>query len=129
MWLLIKDFGYGIFYNFERITKVVLFRCSMCGQCIVRTTGFICPMRCPKQMRNGPCGGPSGGMCEVYRDRKCIWVSIYKRNRFFRCLHKIRNTMTPLDWELWNTPAWLNLLTKKIHLSGRSLRVKKQFED
>lgn len=129
MLILLRNIGYGICYNAERIAKVVLFRCSMCGQCILRSTGFICPMRCPKQMRNGPCGGPTGGMCEVHRDRKCIWVRIYKRNRFFGQLPKIERRMTPLDWELWESAAWLNVVTKKITLSGESRRTKEEFQD
>jgi hypothetical protein len=125
----LRDVGYEICYRAEQIAKVVVFRCSMCGQCILRSTGFICPMRCPKQMRNGPCGGPSNGMCEVYRDRKCIWVRIYKRDRLFGQLHKIERRIMPLDWELWKTAAWLNVLSKKITLSGESRRIKEQFPD
>lgn len=86
-------------------------------------------MRCPKQMRNGPCGGPTGGMCEVHRDRKCIWFRIYRRNQFFGQIHKIERRIMPLDWELWETAAWLNVLTKKISLSGESKRIKREFDD
>ena len=44
-----------------------LFGCRMCGQCALPTTGYACPMTCPKQLRNGPCGGVSpDGSCEVY---------------------------------------------------------------
>lgn len=33
---------------------------------------------CPKFMAHGPCGGVrKGGMCEVYPDMKCPWVSLY----------------------------------------------------
>ena len=32
-------------------------RCRMCGQCALPVTGYACPMTCPKQLRNGPCGG------------------------------------------------------------------------
>jgi len=80
-------------------------------------------------MRNGPCGGPTGGMCEVHRDRKCIWVRIYKRNRFFGQLPKIERRMTPLDLELWDSAAWLNVVAKKITLSGESRRIKEEFQD
>src|SRR5438046_1209477 len=48
----------------EETTKGALFDCHMCGQCILQQTALICPMRCPKGMRNGPCGGPSlEGQC------------------------------------------------------------------
>ncbi len=33
---------------------------------------------CPKFMSHGPCGGVrKGGMCEVYPDMKCPWVSLF----------------------------------------------------
>jgi hypothetical protein len=35
----------------------------------------------------------------------------------------------PLDWELWNSAAWLNVVTKKITLSGESRRTKEEFQD
>src|SRR5689334_19755964 len=70
------------FLRVEEATKGALFDCHMCGQCILQQTALICPMRCPKGMRNGPCGGPSlDGKCEVYPDKPCIWVEIYERSR------------------------------------------------
>ena len=41
----------------ERNVKGLLFDCQMCGKCVLSSTGMSCPMNCPKQMRNGPCGG------------------------------------------------------------------------
>ena len=41
----------------ERRGKEALFGCRMCGQCALPATGYACPMTCPKQLRNGPCGG------------------------------------------------------------------------
>jgi hypothetical protein len=41
----------------ERAVKGFLFDCRMCGQCILSSTGMSCPMNCPKNLRNGPCGG------------------------------------------------------------------------
>src|SRR3546814_6845286 len=50
----------------ERQVKGLLFDCRMCGQCILSSTGMSCPMNCPKQLRNGPCGGVrANGNCEV----------------------------------------------------------------
>ena len=45
------------FAALERGTKGFLFDCKMCGQCVLSSTGMSCPMNCPKQLRNGPCGG------------------------------------------------------------------------
>ena len=52
---------------FEEPVKRSLFDCQMCGQCVLHYTGMTCPMTCPKQIRNGPCGGVrADGHCEVY---------------------------------------------------------------
>lgn len=63
----------------EGFVKGVLFDCRVCGQCVLRHTGLVCPMRCPKGLRNGPCGGTLGGRCEVYPERECVWVAIHRR--------------------------------------------------
>ncbi len=59
----------------ERITKEFLFDCRMCGECVLSSTGMACTMNCPKQMRNGPCGGVRGdGGCEVKAEMPCVWI-------------------------------------------------------
>jgi hypothetical protein len=42
------------FLPVEKISKEMIFDCRMCGQCILHSTGMTCPMRCPKNLRNGP---------------------------------------------------------------------------
>ena len=55
-------------------------KCLMCGECIVGSTAGICPVtRCPKGLRNGPCGGVNKGKCEVNPEQDCAWVLIYDR--------------------------------------------------
>ena len=62
---------------FENMVKVPLFRCQRCGECLLSHTAFICSQRCPKRLRNGPCGGTgANGTCEVYPERKCTWYLI-----------------------------------------------------
>ena len=62
----------------ERTVKGILFDCRMCGQCVLSATGMSCPMNCPKQLRNGPCGGVrADGHCEVTPSMKCVWVEAY----------------------------------------------------
>jgi methylenetetrahydrofolate reductase (NADH) len=63
----------------EAFFKGTAFDCRACGQCLLSHTGLICPMSCPKGLRNGPCGGTLGDRCEVYPDRECVWVRICRR--------------------------------------------------
>ena len=115
-------FGYRVLLFVEGGIKEVLFNCSMCGQCIARTTGLICPRTCPKWIRNGPCGGAEDGMCEVYRDRRCVWCRIYERNVRLHRIEKIEEILPPIDWSLVGTSAWGNLVTGKVDAYGKSAR-------
>jgi ferredoxin len=55
-------------------------RCQGCGQCILARTGGICPIsRCAKRLFNGPCGGSTGGKCEVHKEIACGWQLIIDR--------------------------------------------------
>jgi len=55
-------------------------RCAQCGDCVLDLTGGICPVTsCTKSLLNGPCGGASGGKCEVDPEKECGWDKIYKR--------------------------------------------------
>jgi 5,10-methylenetetrahydrofolate reductase len=57
----------------ERAVKGALFDCRMCGRCVLSSNGMACPMNCPKQVRNGPCGGVrADGTCEVEPDMRCV---------------------------------------------------------
>lgn len=57
-------------------------RCQGCGTCILATTGGICPVsRCAKRVLNGPCGGSTGGKCEISKDVDCAWQLIVDRLR------------------------------------------------
>ena len=59
----------------ERTAKRFLFDCRECGQCVLSATGMACPMNCPKEMRNGPCGGVrADGSCEVKPEMRCVWL-------------------------------------------------------
>ncbi len=54
--------------------------CSTCGECVLATTGGICPVtRCAKRLMNGPCGGQINGKCESDPQRDCAWLLIYER--------------------------------------------------
>jgi hypothetical protein len=68
-----------VFTAFERTIKGWLFGCRMCGNCILQETAFVCPMTCPKGLRNGLCGGATPERCEVDPSRPCTWYMIYER--------------------------------------------------
>lgn len=97
----------------EKASKEVVFDCRMCGQCILHVTGLTCPMRCPKNLRNGPCGGVrADGNCEVYPDRPCVWVQAVERSaRIPLWRGQVRQLQPPVDWQLQGTSSWINLLT------------------
>jgi ferredoxin len=55
-------------------------RCAGCGTCVVHYFGGLCPIaRCAKSLLNGPCGGSSGGKCEIAKDVDCIWDMIVRK--------------------------------------------------
>ena len=63
----------------ERNIKGLLFDCQMCGDCVLDKTGMSCPMNCPKQIRNGPCGGVrDNGNCEVKPEMRCVWIEAWR---------------------------------------------------
>ena len=97
----------------ERTVKGLLFDCLMCGQCILSSTGMSCPMNCPKNLRNGPCGGVrADGACEVFPDRPCVWVEAWegsKRLPLWR--DHMHHLNPPVDWRLNGTSSWINLVT------------------
>jgi hypothetical protein len=116
-----RSISTALFFG-ERCVKEPIFKCSMCGQCIVRTTGYACAMRCPKQLRNGPCGGSMNNRCEVYPERKCAWSRVYQRARLFHRLKPLEQFQPAIDWSLYRTSAWYNLLVGKINLSGKRIK-------
>jgi ferredoxin len=55
-------------------------RCAGCGTCIIHRYDGMCPIaRCSKSLLNGPCGGSSGGKCEISKDVDCIWDMIVRK--------------------------------------------------
>jgi hypothetical protein len=94
----------------EIIGKGLIFDCRMCGQCVLHSTGMTCPMTCPKNLRNGPCGGvrPNGN-CEVVPDMPCVWVQAWERSkRMPQHGREILRVLPPLDRRLQGGSAWIN---------------------
>jgi methylenetetrahydrofolate reductase (NADPH) len=111
-----------IFEDLEHIAKVVLFDCQNCGDCGLFDVAFLCPIsQCPKNQRNGPCGGSKDGWCEVYPgERKCIWVRAYERLKGHHEEDSIGDYIVPPNnWELLHTASWLNYYGGRDHSAVR----------
>ena len=90
----------------ERVIKGPMFGCRMCGNCLLQETAFICPMECPKGIRNGPCGGSTSENCYVDETRPCIWYKIYDRSFQMGREDKLLEVLPPLDWDKVGTETW-----------------------
>ncbi len=98
-----------LFTGAERQAKETLFGCWMCGQCALPVTGYVCPMGCPKELRNGPCGGVGAdGSCEVYPGLRCVWVDAYERAASQGRVADLRLLHRPSDHRRWGQSSWLN---------------------
>jgi methylenetetrahydrofolate reductase (NADPH) len=83
----------------EMLYKGPLWGCRQCGNCLLQETAFICPMECPKGLRNGPCGGSTPERCYVDETRPCIWYKIYERSFQMGRQERLMEVLPPLDWE------------------------------
>src|SRR5690349_12283699 len=83
----------------ELLVKGPLWGCRQCGNCLLQETAFICPMECPKGLRNGPCGGSTPEHCYVDETRPCIWYKIYERAFQMGRQELLMEVLPPLDWE------------------------------
>ena len=98
----------------ERLVKGLLFDCRMCGQCALSSTGMSCPMNCPKQLRNGPCGGVRpGGFCEVVPEMRCVWTLAWQGASRMRDGDRIREVLPPVDRSLQGSSSWLRVSREK----------------
>ncbi len=103
----------AVFVPVEHLSKGALFNCQMCGQCVLHSTGMTCPMNCPKNLRNGPCGGVrADGHCEIKPDMPCVWVQAWERSRRMPAYgHELLNVLPPVNRSLQGTSAWINDFT------------------
>ena len=88
--------------------------CKMCGDCVLGTTGGICPItQCAKSLLNGPCGGQKNGKCEVNPENDCAWIQIYKRLEQLGQLDKLSMTRPDKGYEKVAYPRTINQRGKK----------------
>ncbi len=108
----------------EQLSKGAIFGCRMCGQCVLHSTGMTCPMTCPKEMRNGPCGGVRlDGHCEVIPEMLCVWTQAWERSKHMPAYGgEFLRVLPTLDRRLSGSSAWINDFggeIEKIELSWR----------
>jgi len=99
----------------ERTVKGFLFDCQMCGHCVLSSTGMSCPMNCPKQLRNGPCGGVrENGNCEVIPSMKCVWVAAHEGSqRIAGGIEAMRIIQGAVDQRMRGSSSWLRVVRAK----------------
>lgn len=102
----------------EHIAKVVMLDCKDCGDCAMLDLAYLCPMsQCPKNQRNGACGGSFNGWCEIYpNEKKCLWVRAYARLKKYREEGSLDVPMVPpANWDFYQTSSWSNFYLGKDH--------------
>jgi methylenetetrahydrofolate reductase (NADPH) len=104
-----ENFGDQALRVLEYSVKGPLFGCRMCGNCLLQETAFICPMECPKGLRNGPCGGSTSEYCYVDKTRPCIWYKIYERSFQLGRQELLLEVLPPLDWENVGQDSWRDI--------------------
>ncbi len=101
-----RPLGERILASLEKFVKGPLWGCRMCGNCLLQETAFICPMECPKGIRNGPCGGSTLEHCYVDTTRPCMWYQIYDRAFRMGREEKLLEVLPPLDWDKVGGETW-----------------------
>ena len=84
-------------------------------------------MTCPKNLRNGPCGGVrANGHCEVIPAMKCVWVEAYERSQKMTIYGEDMILINPpVNRQLEGSSAWVNMLTgedKNVPIGWKSNR-------
>lgn len=99
-----------------QIERVGMFHeyCRMCGDCVLGSTGGICPItKCAKSLVNGPCGGQKNGKCEVNPENDCAWIQIYDRLVTIGQEDKLLGTRKDKGYADTAYPRHINLREKK----------------
>jgi len=94
----------------ELAFKKPVFGCQACGNCVLGLMEYVCPMTCPKNMRNGPCGGTFSGQCEVTPEKPCIWVAVYDRAKAADRVDDLKTYIPPRNRALQGTSSYINYL-------------------
>jgi methylenetetrahydrofolate reductase (NADPH) len=104
--------------KYEQLIKGLTNDCRHCGDCAMLDLAYLCPMsKCPKNQRNGPCGGSFEGWCEAYpNQRKCIYVLAYERLKAHGADQSLgENMVPPVNYDLNETSSWINFYLGRDH--------------
>ncbi|MBI5351974.1 MAG: methylenetetrahydrofolate reductase C-terminal domain-containing protein [Chloroflexi bacterium] len=115
-----EPFKKRVLAKIELAVKGPLFGCRMCGNCLLQETAFICPMECPKGLRNGPCGGSTPEKCYVDESRPCVWYKIYERSFKLGREALLLEVLPPMDWEKAGSDSWGDVI-----IQAKNIGVKK----
>ncbi len=105
----------------ELAVKGPLFGCRMCGNCLLQETALICPMECPKGLRNGPCGGSTPERCYVDESRLCIWYKIYERSFKLGREALLLEVLPPMDWNKAGHDAWSDVFEQAGKVGAKNI--------
>jgi len=97
----------------ELAIKKPMFGCKACGNCVLGEMEYVCPMTCPKSMRNGPCGGTFNGQCEVIPEQPCIWVKVYETAQAANRVDELKVYIPPRNRALQGTSSFINLFLNR----------------
>jgi methylenetetrahydrofolate reductase (NADPH) len=104
----------------EFLMKAPMFGCQACGNCVLGAMEYVCPQTCPKNLRNGPCGGTLLGRCEVV-DQACIWVEVYERAKAMQRVEELRVYIPPRNPALKGTSSWVNYFLERDNRPGKKV--------
>jgi len=116
-----QPFKKRVLAKIEIAIKGPLFGCRMCGNCLLQETALICPMECPKGLRNGPCGGSTPERCYVDESRPCIWYKIYDRSFKLGREALLLEVLPPMDWEKAGTEAWGDVFAQAKKVGAKNI--------
>jgi len=118
-------------HGIEHIIKVISNDCKDCGDCALLDLAYLCPMsQCPKNQRNGACGGSYEGWCEAFpNEKQCVWVKAYARLKKHGEEEQLGSyCIPPANWNFYQTSSWYNFFLGFDH-SAKRLGIKNPQSD